>query len=252
MLSFVVFGVIQAYILILSFYLVYNAFNKTAGWDELYSSTVGGFVKNMFMTNTGLIILALAATWGLYVISSLMYLDPWHMLHSFPQYLFLASSYTNVLNVYAFCNWHDVSWGTKGSDKAEAMPSAKTHKIAGGDKVMEVEIVPKKDVDLQFEETVKRCLRPIEVKDDKEEKSLDDSYKSFRTRLIAAWVILNAAVAVFVTSEAFDWVGTDSRRRTAEYFRFIMLATAALSFFRFCGFTCFLGRAVLCCCFMRK
>ena len=252
MLSFVVFGVIQAYILILSFYLVYNAFNKTAGWDELYSSTVGGFVKNMFMTNTGLIILALAATWGLYVISSLMYLDPWHMLHSFPQYLFLASSYTNVLNVYAFCNWHDVSWGTKGSDKAEAMPSAKTHQTAGGDKVMEVEIVPKKDVDLQFEETVKRCLRPIEVKDDKEEKSLDDSYKSFRTRLIAAWVILNAAVAVFVTSAAFDWVGTDSRKRTAEYFRFILLATAALSFVRFCGFTCFLGRAVLCCCFMRK
>jgi cellulose synthase/poly-beta-1,6-N-acetylglucosamine synthase-like glycosyltransferase len=26
----------------------------------------------------------------------------------------LAPSFTNVLNVYAFCNLHDVSWGTKG------------------------------------------------------------------------------------------------------------------------------------------
>ena len=40
--------------------------------------------------------------------------DPWHMLSSFPQYMLIAPSFTNVLNVYAFCNLHDVSWGTKG------------------------------------------------------------------------------------------------------------------------------------------
>lgn len=33
------------------------------------------------------------------------------------QYLLIAPSYINVLNVYAFSNVHDVSWGTKGSDK---------------------------------------------------------------------------------------------------------------------------------------
>ena len=36
-------------------------------------------------------------------------MDPWHMFHSFPQYMLLAPSFTNVLNVYAFCNLHDVS-----------------------------------------------------------------------------------------------------------------------------------------------
>lgn len=35
--------------------------------------------------------------------------DPWHMFSSFFQYLLLAPSFTNVLNVYAFCNLHDVS-----------------------------------------------------------------------------------------------------------------------------------------------
>ena len=35
--------------------------------------------------------------------------DPWHMFSSFFQYLCLAPSFTNILNVYAFCNLHDVS-----------------------------------------------------------------------------------------------------------------------------------------------
>ena len=34
------------------------------------------------------------------------------MFTSFGQYLALAPSFTNVLNVYAFCNLHDVSVGT--------------------------------------------------------------------------------------------------------------------------------------------
>jgi cellulose synthase/poly-beta-1,6-N-acetylglucosamine synthase-like glycosyltransferase len=35
-------------------------------------------------------------------------MDPAHMFHSFIQYLLLAPSFVNVLNVYAFCNLHDV------------------------------------------------------------------------------------------------------------------------------------------------
>ena len=34
--------------------------------------------------------------------------DPWHMFSSFFQYLCIAPSFTNILNVYAFCNLHDV------------------------------------------------------------------------------------------------------------------------------------------------
>jgi chitin synthase len=249
--SFIVFGLIQAYILVLSFYLVARAFTQSSGWDELSSTTIIGWIGHIFTTNTGLIILALASTWGLYIVSSIMYLDPWHMIHSFPQYLFLASSYCNVLNVYAFCNWHDVSWGTKGSDAVESMPSATTKKTKEG-RVLEEEIVEKKDLDLQFEEIVRRCLKPLEIKEEKEQKSLDDSYKSFRTRLISAWILLNAAVAVFVTSSSFDWVGPDSTDRTAWYFRFILMSTAALSFFRFIGFCWFLGRSAICCCFNKR
>lgn len=41
------------------------------------------------------------------------------MFTSIVQYLLMAPSFVNVINIYAFCNVHDVSWGTKGSDKVE-------------------------------------------------------------------------------------------------------------------------------------
>ena len=37
------------------------------------------------------------------------------MFTSFIQYMLLLPSFVNILMVYAFCNTHDVSWGTKGS-----------------------------------------------------------------------------------------------------------------------------------------
>ncbi len=46
---------------------------------------------------------------GIYLIASIMFADPWHMFHSFIPYLCLAPSFINILNVYAFCNLHDVS-----------------------------------------------------------------------------------------------------------------------------------------------
>jgi hypothetical protein len=77
-----------------------------------------------------------------------------------PQFLLIAPSFTNILvselstqrvlyheteatvhlsqNVYAFCNLHDVSWGTKGSDKVEALPAAQSKKD-GGEKVVETQ-----------------------------------------------------------------------------------------------------------------
>lgn len=120
----------------------------------------------------------------------------------------MASSYTNVLNVYAFCNWHDVSWGTKGSDKVEALPSAKTKKDAGG-KVLDEPDRPQTDIDSQFEEVVRRALEPHIPPEEKETKSLDDSYKNFRTKLITAWILSNAGLSVFMTSESFDWFGVE-------------------------------------------
>jgi chitin synthase len=156
----------------------------------------------------GIIVIALAATFGLYYVASFLYMDPWHMFTSFPQYLLIMSAYINILNVYSFSNWHDVSWGTKGSDKADALPSAKTEKGSDGKhNVIEEPDLPQADIDSQFEATVKRALAPYIPPVESDEKTLEDSYKSFRTHLCTAWIGSNATLAVVITQDKFDRFG---------------------------------------------
>ena len=207
--SFVVFGVVQAYLILLSMYLVVRALT---GHQEEEIDTQDGankFFQSFFSSkSSGIILIALAATFGLYFVASFMYLDPWHMFTSFPQYLLTMSSYVNILNVYAFSNWHDVSWGTKGSDKADVLPSAQTTKTGDGKAaVIEEPDKPQADIDSQFEITVRRALTPYVEPKVVEKKSLEDSYKSFRTKLVTAWIFSNALLAVVITSDSFDKFG---------------------------------------------
>ena len=129
------------------------------------------------------------------------------MFTSFPQYLLIMSSYVNILNVYAFSNWHDVSWGTKGSDKADSLPVAKTTKAGGKTAVIEEPDKPQIDIDQQFQTTVKRALDKFTPDEVNEKKTLEDSYKSFRTRLVTAWIFSNSLLAVVITNDNFDKFG---------------------------------------------
>lgn len=208
LVSFGVFGLIQLYITVDSLYLVIHAFtDKSTTWFD--TDNTADFVSSFFSsTGPGIIIIALAATFGLYFVASFLYLDPWHMFTSFPQYMLCMSSYINILNVYAFSNWHDVSWGTKGADKADALPSAVTEKASDGKATVIEEVdLPQADIDSQFEQTVKRALTPYIAPKEETAKTLEDSYKSFRTRLVTLWIFSNALLAVSITSDTFDKFG---------------------------------------------
>jgi len=252
-MSFIVFGVINAYIIVLSMYLAVQGI-RGAQFD---TDSVGVFFSSFFGNGSnggGIIIVALAATFGLYFIASFMYLDPWHMFTSFGQYLLLMSSYINILMVYAFSNWHDVSWGTKGSDKVDALPSAKTTKSDGKAKVIEEIDRPQEDIDSQFEATVKRALKPYQAPIEDEKKTLEDSYKSFRTKLLISWVFSNCLLIVLITSDSVDSFGFGNKAsvRTQKFFEILLYATAVLSVIRFIGCCWFLGRSGIMCCFARR
>jgi len=252
--SFCVFAIIQLYIIVDSVYLVVKAITSPTfiPTGDNAEEVVGKFFSP---AGAGVILVAVAATFGLYFIASFLYLDPWHMFTSFPQYLLIASSYINILNVYAYSNWHDVSWGTKGSDKADALPSAQTTKTGDGKAaVIEEADLSQADIDSQFEQTVKRALTPhVAVKEDTK-KTLEDSYKSFRTRLVTFWIFSNALLAVIITNDSADKFGFTSgaSARTQNFFRALLYATAALSFIRFFGCLWFLGKTGLLCCFARR
>ncbi|MDA4133400.1 MAG: hypothetical protein OK454_09810, partial [Thaumarchaeota archaeon] len=229
--SFCVFAFIQAYVLVLSGYLVVRAFQVPIG-EQIQTDNVKDFVSSVFGDQgaAGVILLALITIYGLYFVASFLYLDPWHMFHSFPYYLLLMSTYINILMVYAFNNWHDVSWGTKGSDKAEALPSAQVTKGEKDEAVVEEIDKPQEDIDSQFEQTVRRALAPFKESEEPEVKDLEDSYKSFRTGLVVAWLFSNCVLGVVITSSNFDTIGIGVRYRplSRRFFFFFFPSPAYL------------------------
>jgi chitin synthase len=167
------------------------------------------------------------------------------MFSSFFQYLCLAPSFTNVLNVYAFCNLHDVSWGTKGSDKAEALPSVSSSKTKDAETVVEDTAKPQEDVDAAFKETVTRAITKVNIKEVPEKPTMDDQNKTFRTRLVAFWMLSNAGLAVAIENIN----GLQSNNLQADeaalhqkqniYFAIILYSTFALAAVRFTGVSSF-------------
>lgn len=182
------------------------------------------------------------------------------MFSSFIQYLCIAPSFTNVLNVYAFCNLHDVrptsryrvnccidsnlqvSWGTKGSDKAEALPSVSSSKSGDADTaVVEDKAQEQADVDAAFKETVTRAITKVTKKELPEKPTLDDENKTFRTRLVAVWMLSNAALAIAIENIngiPSNNAATDDaalQEKEHKYFTFILYSTFGLSLVRFIG-----------------
>lgn len=253
-LSFIYFTLVQIYVLIDSFYLVYNAFSgDTLDFD--FDHGVGGFLKSFFSSQgAGIVVIALVGTYGVYVIASFLYADPWHIFTSSWAYFFGMTTSINILMVYAFCNWHDVSWGTKGSDKGDSLPSAQTKKDDLKSNFVEEIDKPQADIDSQFESTVKRALAPYVEPDEGDEKNLDDSYKAFRTNLVLLWVFSNLILSLLITSEGINklCLTNTATTRTSYYFEVILYTTAALSCFRFIGACWFLGKSGILCCVKRN
>lgn len=76
------------------------------------------------------------------------------MITSFIQYLLMAPSYIAVLNVYAFSNVHDISWGTKGDNKvATDLGSVELKDGKDGKKLAEANVpTEEKDINAAYED----------------------------------------------------------------------------------------------------
>lgn len=107
-MSMIAFGLIMGYMLFAATLITIKSLQ--AAFSVIDTSQDALEVARTIVRNAAFrnIILSLVSTYGLYIIMSLLYMDPWHMITSFVQYLFMMPSYVNILNVYAFCNTHDV------------------------------------------------------------------------------------------------------------------------------------------------
>ena len=190
------------------------------------------------------LIVSLMSTYLLYFIVSFLFFDPWHMFTSFIQYLILTPTYINVLNVYAFCNTHDVTWGTKGDDKAEKLPSAKVK----ADGKVDVTI-PTDDGDLNHQYAAE--LKLIESKAPKEKAVVSESdkqenyYKGFRSTVVLVWIGCNVALVAAVLGSNGNSTLTvggqeEDNTKATTYLLIILWSVAGLSAFRFIGAMWFL------------
>lgn len=136
-----------------------------------------------------------------------------------------------------------VSWGTKGSDKAEALPSVSSKKSEGADApAVEDTVKPQQDVDDAFKETVTRAITKVKVVEVPEKPTMDDQNKTFRTRLVAMWMLSNAGLAIAIENlnglpNESDPEADEDRLRTRQntYFAIILYSTFGLSLVRFIG-----------------
>ncbi len=236
--SFIVFAVLGAYLFVISLWLTIKALSEI--------SFSGDSITAILFTGanaTGILIASLAATFGIYLLASLLYADPWHMVTSFPQYLMIAPSFVNILNVYAFCNLHDVSWGTKGSDKADALPTVDTKKSKGADGTIEEIEREQEDIDNNFRAVVSRAVAPVRAPDGAAERpTMDDSNKTFRTRLVCFWLLTNGALAIAISNISGvnrnvtqAQLQAQQQAKQSTYFKVILWTTFFLSAFRFLG-----------------
>lgn len=212
-----VYAALATYLIVCSVILSVKAFDEALSTGD----TIVEKLRILFNKTNGVLVAAVMSTIGIYLFASILYSDPWHMFSSFPQYMLLAPSFTNVLNVYAFCNLHDVSWGTKGSDTAEALPAVSSSKEKGDGGVGVVEDVQRnqEELDESFQIVVRRAVAPFKEDTTPEKPSMDvsgpwlllrvkirdgaiahlqDQNRTFRTRLVGVWLLSNAALAISI------------------------------------------------------
>jgi chitin synthase len=144
------------------------------------------------------IIVSVSSTVGVFVLSGIIFLDPWHMISSFVQYFLLTPSYVNILNTYAFCNTHDVSWGTK--DITSSLPYLGHVETKADETTAEITLPEQKDIGYLYEES----YRNLQKKMVDQEKITDprtlqeDYYRNFRTRLVVCWIFSNLILVIVI------------------------------------------------------
>ena len=225
-------AVIMAYLIFATVYITVKSVEAQVDTGGFTFSTL--FTNALFRT----LILSMVATYVLYFVASILFLDPWHMFTSFVQYLLMTPTYINILNVYAFCNTHDITWGTKGDDNPEKLGSATTK--PGG----KVDIaIPTDDHDLntQYEEELRtfavKWQPPKKVPSDQEKH--EDYYKGFRSAVVLSWMFCNLALAAVVLNagglQNIKLGSSAEATRSTIYMAVVLYSVVFLSAIRWIG-----------------
>jgi len=217
----IVYAIIMAYTTFAALYIVI----KQLSGHQTFA------IGNNVFTN---LIVSTCSTVGLYFLMSFLYLDPWHMFTSSAQYFALLPSYICTLQVYAFCNAHDITWGTKGDNGAKSDLGAA---VASKGNTVEIDMPSEQlDIDSGYDEALRNLRDRIEVPTPtvSESQQQEDYYRAVRTYMVVVWMTANAILAMAI-SEIYGG------KHVADnfYLKFILWSVAAVAFFRAIGSSAF-------------
>jgi chitin synthase len=190
--------------------------------------------NNVFTT----IVISLASTYGLYAIMSFLYFDPWHIFTSSIQYFMLLPGYVCTLQIYAFCNTHDVTWGTKGDNDQKMDLGSAVVKAEAGKDVVEIEMPSEQlDIDSGYEEALHNLRERTKVPTEgpNAQTVTEDYYREIRTRVVLVWMICNVLLAMIM----IQVFGVDNTNKNI-YLKIILWSVAGLAAFRALGSTAYL------------
>ncbi|SSD60952.1 related to Chitin synthase 1 [Saccharomycodes ludwigii] len=244
LIVFIFFAILFIYVVFCSIYLSVNTVEDVVDEDHV---TFTSLMKSEPFRD---LIVSMGSTYVLYFASSVIALQPWHMFTSFIQYLLLSPSYINVLNIYAFANVHDISWGTKGSVAAKSLGKVESKK----DGSVKTEIpISAAEIENNYQKFIKE-LSTAPAVNSESEPSLDEKKTSYyamvRSIILIVWSVSNFAVVAVVLeigslSEFQNMQKDDTKdvtstvtilgRRSTIYFSVILWLVAAMAAIRFIG-----------------
>ena len=201
----VLFALIMALALYCAGWTTYIAL-KAAGLTRLSNWTLNNVAQLLKTSAFRDIVISIAATYFLWLIASILFLDPWHMITSIWAYLLLVPFYTIVLAIYSMANLHDVSWGTKGSDTVQTDLGQAKKEVKDGKDVVKVAVPTTAEQAEDLWSSMQRDLatpKP-EVKSSRStEQKQQDAMATFRTNFLLSWIVTNAALILVFTSSWF-------------------------------------------------
>lgn len=220
----IVYAVIMFYTVFCALYLAVKELMARAGVGSDDMAVGDGLMLN--------IVLSMLSTVGLYFYSSFLYLDPWHMFTSSIQYFLLMPSYVCILQVYAFCNTHDVTWGTKGDNVINTDLGAA--KVINGSTVVVEMPSEQLDIDSGYDAALRNLRDRLEVPEapPSESQLQEDYYRAVRTYMVSIWMVANVILGMAM-SEVY---GVDAGG-TNVYLAIILWSVAVLAAIRAIGST---------------
>lgn len=226
------FAILMAYMIFAAIFMAVNSIQLI--YEDESKITVSLFFKNEQFRD---LVVATASTYALYFVASFIYFEPWHMFTSFIQYILLSPAYINVLNIYAFCNIDDISWGTKGDTGAKDLGSAMVRE----DGTFDVNIpILKEEINQSYLNQLEKIKKPLEDDGPKPETSNEDYYAFIRSMTVLIWMFSNfIIIAVVLETGGFSQFSSDETEddntRSKIFLTVILWLVAFMALFRFIG-----------------